>query len=46
MTLNELYVSSSDDGGWGPEEISLLVSASEGHSQRNLRRSRAEQGEG
>ena len=33
------------DGGWGPEEISLLVSASEGHSQRNLRRSRAEQWE-
>jgi hydroxymethylglutaryl-CoA lyase len=31
------------EGGWGPEEISLLVSASEGHSQRNLRRSRAEQ---
>jgi hydroxymethylglutaryl-CoA lyase len=31
------------DGGWGPEEISLLVSASEGHTQRNLRRTRAEQ---
>jgi len=31
------------DGGWGPEEISLLVSASEGHTRRNLRRSRAEQ---
>jgi hydroxymethylglutaryl-CoA lyase len=30
-------------GGFGPEEISLLVSASEGHSQRNLRRSREEQ---
>jgi hydroxymethylglutaryl-CoA lyase len=29
--------------GWGPEEISLLVSASEGHSERNLRRSRADQ---
>ncbi|RAI56161.1 hydroxymethylglutaryl-CoA lyase [Roseicella frigidaeris] len=33
------------EAGWGPEEISLLVSASEGHSQRNLRRSRAEQWE-
>jgi len=33
----------AQDGGWGPEEISLLVSASEGHSQKNLRRSRAEQ---
>lgn len=31
------------DGGWGPEEISLLVSASEGHTQKNLRRSREEQ---
>ncbi|WP_254452714.1 hydroxymethylglutaryl-CoA lyase [Roseicella sp. DB1501] len=31
------------EAGWGPEEISLLVSASEGHAQRNLRRSRAEQ---
>lgn len=31
------------EGGWGPEEISLLVSASEGHSRRNLRRSREEQ---
>ena len=30
-------------GGWGPEEISLLVSASEGHTQKNLRRSREEQ---
>ncbi len=30
-------------GGWGPEEISLLVSASEGHTQRNLRRTREEQ---
>jgi len=29
--------------GWGPEEISLLVSASEGHSARNLRRTREEQ---
>lgn len=29
--------------GHGPEEISLLVSASEAHSARNLRRSRAEQ---
>ncbi|MBC9206359.1 hydroxymethylglutaryl-CoA lyase [Roseomonas aerophila] len=29
--------------GRGPEEISFLVSASEGHTQRNLRRSRAEQ---
>ena len=33
----------AQDGGWGPEEISLLVSASEGHTQKNLRRSRAEQ---
>ncbi|WP_235907709.1 hydroxymethylglutaryl-CoA lyase [Siccirubricoccus phaeus] len=31
------------EGGWGPEEISLLVSASEGHTRQNLRRSRAEQ---
>ena len=31
------------DSGWGPEELSLLVSASEGHTRRNLRRSRAEQ---
>lgn len=31
------------EGGWGPEEISLLVSASEGHTQKNLRRSREEQ---
>ncbi len=31
------------EGGRGPEEISFLVSASEGHTQRNLRRSRAEQ---
>jgi hydroxymethylglutaryl-CoA lyase len=30
-------------GGWGPEEISLLVSASEGHTQKNLRRTREEQ---
>lgn len=29
--------------GRGPEEISLLVSATEGHTQRNLRRTRAEQ---
>ncbi|MXP65320.1 hydroxymethylglutaryl-CoA lyase [Roseomonas sp. M0104] len=29
--------------GRGPEEISFLVSASEGHTQRNLRRSREEQ---
>jgi hydroxymethylglutaryl-CoA lyase len=29
--------------GHGPEEISLLVSASEGHSRRNLKRSRDEQ---
>ncbi|MDJ0389578.1 hydroxymethylglutaryl-CoA lyase [Roseomonas sp. E05] len=29
--------------GRGPEEISFLVSASEGHTQRNLRRSRDEQ---
>jgi hydroxymethylglutaryl-CoA lyase len=35
----------AQDAGWGPEEISLLVSASEGHSQRNLRRSREEQWE-
>ncbi|MCO6415506.1 hydroxymethylglutaryl-CoA lyase [Siccirubricoccus sp. KC 17139] len=31
------------EGGWGPEEISLLVSASEGHTRKNLRRSREEQ---
>ncbi len=31
--------------GRGPEEISFLVSASEGHTRRNLRRSRAEQWE-
>lgn len=29
--------------GRGPEEISMLVSATEGHTQRNLRRTRAEQ---
>ncbi len=29
--------------GHGPEEISLLVSATEGHSRRNLKRSRDEQ---
>ncbi|MDO9709494.1 hydroxymethylglutaryl-CoA lyase [Paracraurococcus lichenis] len=33
----------AQEGGWGPDEISLLISASEGHSQRNLRRSREEQ---
>lgn len=33
----------AQDGGWGPEELSLLVSASEGHTQKNLRRSREEQ---
>lgn len=31
------------DAGFGADEISLLASASESHSQRNLRRSRAEQ---
>jgi len=31
------------ESGWGPEEISLLVSASEGHTRKNLRRSREEQ---
>jgi len=31
------------DAGFGANEISLLVSASESHSQRNLKRSRAEQ---
>src|SRR5437016_4677657 len=31
------------DAGFGANEISLLVSATEGHSQRNLNRSRAEQ---
>ncbi|MFC0386086.1 hydroxymethylglutaryl-CoA lyase [Muricoccus vinaceus] len=31
--------------GRGPEEISFLVSASEGHTRKNLRRSRAEQWE-
>jgi hydroxymethylglutaryl-CoA lyase len=33
----------AQQGGWGPEEISLLVSASEGHTARNLRRTREEQ---
>ncbi|GGC49597.1 hydroxymethylglutaryl-CoA lyase [Siccirubricoccus deserti] len=33
----------AQQGGWGPEEISLLVSASEGHTTRNLRRTRQEQ---
>jgi len=33
----------AQDEGYGPEEISLLVSASESHSQRNLKRSRDEQ---
>ena len=31
------------DAGFGANEISLLVSATESHSQKNLRRSRAEQ---
>ena len=31
------------DAGYGASEISLLVSASEGHSKKNLNRSRAEQ---
>lgn len=31
------------DAGFGPNEISLLVSASQAHSQRNLRRTREEQ---
>jgi hydroxymethylglutaryl-CoA lyase len=31
------------DAGFGANEISLLVSASEAHTQRNLKRSRAEQ---
>ncbi|WP_376095171.1 hydroxymethylglutaryl-CoA lyase [Roseomonas sp. CCTCC AB2023176] len=31
------------DSGRGPEEISFLVSASEGHTAKNLRRTRAEQ---
>src|ERR671922_3005079 len=31
------------DAGYGANEISLLVSATEAHSQRNLNRSRAEQ---
>ncbi|EHM02698.1 putative hydroxymethylglutaryl-CoA lyase [Acetobacteraceae bacterium AT-5844] len=31
------------ESGRGPEEISFLVSATEGHTQRNLRRSREEQ---
>ncbi len=30
-------------GGWGPDELSLLVSASEGHTRRNLKRTREEQ---
>jgi hydroxymethylglutaryl-CoA lyase len=33
------------EGGFGVTEISLLVSASEAHSQKNLRRSRVEQWE-
>jgi hydroxymethylglutaryl-CoA lyase len=33
----------AQESGRGPEEISFLVSASEGHTQRNLRRSREEQ---
>jgi hydroxymethylglutaryl-CoA lyase len=33
----------AQEAGRGPEEISFLVSASEGHTQRNLKRSRAEQ---
>jgi hydroxymethylglutaryl-CoA lyase len=33
------------DAGFGVTEISLLISASEAHSQKNLRRSRAEQWE-
>ncbi len=33
----------AQQAGRGPEEISFLVSASEGHTQRNLKRSRAEQ---
>jgi hydroxymethylglutaryl-CoA lyase len=33
----------AQQGGWGPEEISLLVSASESHTARNLRRTREEQ---
>lgn len=33
----------AQDGGWGPDELSLLVSASEGHSQRNLKRPRDQQ---
>lgn len=31
------------EAGYGPEEISVLVSATESHSRRNLNRSRAEQ---
>src|SRR5512134_2501315 len=31
------------EAGFGVNEISLLVSASEGHSQKNLRQSRADQ---
>lgn len=33
----------AQDGGYGPDEISVLISASEAHTQRNLRRSRSEQ---
>lgn len=33
----------AQQAGRGPEEISFLVSASEGHTQRNLKRSRAQQ---
>jgi len=33
------------DAGHGPEEISLLISASESHSQTNLKRNRTEQWE-
>jgi hydroxymethylglutaryl-CoA lyase len=31
------------DAGWGANEISLLVSATDAHSERNLKRTRAEQ---
>jgi len=31
------------DAGYGPNEISLLVSATEAHTQKNLKRTRAEQ---
>ena len=33
----------AQEGGFGPEEISFLISATESHTQKNLKRSRAQQ---